>query len=446
MNFKLSILLISFFLISCFHLEERHVNQRKKSRIIRLGKTHSLPQKDNLEWHLKVTQTEKAWQISKGNKNTIVAIIDTGMDTHHIDLKENLWVNSKEKNGKAGVDDDNNGFVDDIHGWNFADNNSQVMDYHGHGTHVAGIIGGQGKICQPGIAPNVSLMILKYYSAKKGRGSSNLKNTIKSIQYAVNNGAHIINFSGGGSYPNEDEKNSIYQAFQQNILFITAAGNQGSNIDQKHYYPASYNLPNILSVGSSDQSDHHSKFSNRGKTVQVHAPGTKIYSTLPHNRCGFLTGTSQSTPIFSGGAVLLKNHKNIRRPSEIIKYLTKSVDFKFSLKDKSKTGGRANFYKALSLEDFRVAVNGRKIEYSTASGQTSDQQAGYVMHSDEENSYSLFQLQKDLSKKEKIQKPVQKLPQKTRTPASVEEFNEFLVDPSLLTRAFLGSPPAHSLE
>ena len=417
-------------LISCAHMLKRSINQ--KSRVIHLGKTHALPQKDQLEWHLKVTQTEKAWQISKGNKDTVVAIIDTGIDIHHVDLKDNLWVNEAEKNGVRGVDDDQNGFVDDIHGWNFSNHSPNVMDYHGHGTHVAGIIGGQGKLCQPGIAPNVSLMILKYYSENS---SSNLENTIRSIKYAVDNGAHIINFSGGGSQPNKKERAAIRSSFQKDILFVTAAGNQGNNIDQRHYYPASYNLPNILSVGSSNKTDGHSSFSNRGKAVQVHAPGTKIYSTLPANKCGFLTGTSQSTPIFSGGAVLLKNHKNIHRPSEIIKYLTKSADYKTSLKGKSQTGGRANFYKALSLEDYRVAVNGRKINYSSNSGESSDQRAGYVIHSIEEDTYSLFKLQEDLSKT--TTKQAQK---EARAPASITEFSEFLIDPSLLTKAFLEPP------
>ena len=432
-------LIIPFLCLSCTHWKDnRHLDQEKKSRLIPLGKTHSLPKKDNLQWHLKITQMEKSWQISKGNKNTVVAIIDTGIDTNHIDLKENLWINSKEKNGKQGVDDDGNGFIDDIHGWNFADNSPQIMDLHGHGTHVAGIIGSRGKLCQPGVAPNVSLMILKYYS-KESSGSSNLKNTIQSIQYAVDNGAHIINFSGGGSHPNKKEKEAIRQAFQKNILFVTAAGNQGSNIDQNHYYPASYKLPNILSVGSSNQSDQHSNFSNQGQSVKVHAPGTKIYSTLPHNRCGFLTGTSQSTPLFSGGAVLVRSHKNIHRPSEIIKYLTKTADFKIKLKDKSQTGGRANFYKALSLEDFHVAVHGKKVEYSGDSGQTSDGQAGYVVHSAEEKSYSLIQLQEDLSQEQKT-KTSQKKPQpaeESRAPASMVEFNEFLVSPSSLTRIFI---------
>ena len=421
-------------LTSCSLTLGRSINQ--KSRTLRLGKAHTLPQKDKLEWHLKATQAEKAWQISKGNKDTIVAIIDTGIDTNHIDLKNNLWVNEAEKNGVRGVDDDQNGFVDDIHGWNFADHSSNVMDYHGHGTHVAGIIGGQGKFCRPGIAPNVSLMILKYYSE---RSSSNLENTIRSIKYAVDNGAHIINFSGGGSQPNKKEKIAIQNAFQKNILFVTAAGNQGNNIDQRHYYPASYDLPNILSVGSSDKKDSHSNFSNRGEAVQVHAPGTKIYSTLPNGRCGFLTGTSQATPIFSGGAVLLKNHKDIHRPSEIIKYLTKSADYKASLKGKSQTGGRANFYKALSLEDFGVAVSGKKVKYSSDSGASSDQKAGYVMNSEEEGSYSLFQLQEDLSKT-KVKQAKKKDVETARTPASFEEFSDFLIDPSALTKAFLEAP------
>ena len=417
---KYSIYFSLFFIISCSHLEEdREINQ--KQRNLELGSPHALPESEKLEWHLDITKTQKAWQISKGNKNIVVAIIDTGIDTKHPDLKDNLWTNQAEKNGIKGVDDDKNGFIDDIHGWNFADNSNMVMDYHGHGTHVAGIIGGQGKVCKPGVAPQVSLMILKYYSPG-APGAVNLTNTINSIHYAIRNEAQIINFSGGGPHPNEEERKAIELALEKNILLVTAGGNEKSDIGERPYYPASYGLSNILAVGASDKSDKHSLFSNRGKFIKAHAPGTKIYSTLPLGRCGFLTGTSQSTPIFTGGAVLVKHYKKLDRPSQIINYLSKTTDVKFDLKDKSETGGRANFYQALGSEDKNIAVDGSTIKYS-------DNTIGQVV-TDEDTESSEIAIFKDivtLSKKSNTGE---------RSPSSVE-WPQYLISPSHWTRAFL---------
>ena len=379
---------------------------------------------------MNITKTQKAWQISKGSKDIIVAIIDTGIDTSHPDLKDNLWINTKEKEGKKGIDDDGNGFVDDIYGWNFADNSNIVMDYHGHGTHVAGIIGGKGKICKPGVAPRVSLMILKYYS-QGADGAANLRNTINSIHYAIQNGAHIINFSGGGPQASEEERKAIELALEKNILLVAAGGNEKSNIEEKPYYPASYGLSNIFSVGASDQSDKHSHFSNRGKRIKAHAPGTKIYSTLPAGRCGFLTGTSQSTPLFTGGAVLVKHYKKLLKPYDIIKYLSKASDFKFALKNKSETGGRANFYKALGSEDSNTAIDGSTVKYS-------DDMIGQIAEEDSEKS-SNFALFKDIMK---LKTPAKK---DVRSPSSVH-WPEYLISPSHWTRVFLEEFPQNQLD
>ena len=406
--------------ISCSHLKEnREINQKQRS--LELGSPYPLPESEKLEWHLNITKTQKAWQISKGNKNIVVAIIDTGIDTSHPDLKENLWVNKVEKEGKKGIDDDGNGFIDDIHGWNFADNSNLVMDYHGHGTHVAGIIGGKGKICKPGVAPQVSLMILKYYSPGAS-GVVNLTNTINSIHYAIKNGAHIINFSGGGPQPSEEEMRAIQLALEKDILLVTAGGNEKSDIEEKPYYPASYGLPNILAVGASDKSDKHSKFSNRGKFIKAHAPGTKIYSTLPLKRCGFLTGTSQSTPIFTGGAVLIKHYKKLNRPRKIIEYLSKTTDFRFDLKNKSETGGRANFYRALGSEASNIAIDGSTIE-------SSKNRVGEVTTEDN-SKYSEIAIFKDIVKLNKTSNT------EVRSPSSVH-WPQYLISPSHWTRAFL---------
>lgn len=346
---KFLLLLFLFLTVSCSHME----------RIIQ-SQADTLKQSN---WHLQITKTNKAWGLSRGSKDIIVAIIDTGIDIHHPDLSENLWKNEKEFKGKPGVDDDHNGYIDDIHGWNFTDNSNRIWDHHGHGTHVAGIIGGKGKICEPGVAPEVQLMVLKYYDSNSS-GNKNLKNTIKAIRYAIENGAHMINFSGGGYEPSRKEESTIAEAFLKDILFVAAAGNDKTNLENKPYYPASYKLPNIFSVGSTDVKDHHSYFSNRGSNITAHAPGTKIFSTLPPSRCGYLTGTSQSTPIFTGGAVLIKASKPNAQVVDIINYLKKTTDTKSDLKDKNESGGRANLYRALGSEHFNVTINETEIEYS----------------------------------------------------------------------------------
>ena len=349
---KLFFLIFFFSFVHCTHLNRNLQSQKDLKKN---------------DWHLHITKANQAWSLSQGSEDIIVAIIDTGIDTRHPDLKENLWKNKKELHGKPGIDDDQNGYIDDIHGWNFTNNSNDIWDHHGHGTHVAGLIGGKGKVCEPGIASKVRLMTLKYYDTHS-TGSQNLQNTIKSIRYAINNGAHIINFSGGGYEPSKDEKAVIAEALLKDILFVSAAGNDNTNIENKPYYPASYNLPNIFSVGSTDDRDRHSSFSNRGSNVKIHAPGggnsKGISSTLPPSRCGYLTGTSQSTPIATGGAVLIKASQPEIEAVEIVNYLKKTSDKKDHLKDKSETGGRVNLYRAVGSQHFNVTINENKIEYS----------------------------------------------------------------------------------
>ena len=301
------------------------------------------------KWDLQKTNVKEAWlKFSKGNKDIVVAVIDTGTDVNHPDLKANIWTNKKEIPGND-LDDDKNGYKDDINGWNFVKNNNNVDDRHGHGTHIAGIIGAVGGngIGISGVAPKVSLMTLKYYDPNDN-GKNNLNNTIKAIQYAVQNGAHIINYSGGGLEGNEKEKQAIQAAERKGILFVAAAGNEKSNMDKKGYYPAKYQLSNILPVTATDPSDKVLKSSNWGqKTVHKSAPGSDILSTLPRGKYGRMTGTSQATAVATGAAVLVMDYYKNKTARFVIKQLKMTGDIKESLVGKTSQRRRLNIFKAL---------------------------------------------------------------------------------------------------
>ncbi len=320
-------------------------------------------------WGLKMTDSAKAWRISQGSRDITVCVIDTGMDIRHPDLQKNLWVNKGEVgkdakgNDKAsnGIDDDKNGFADDVHGWNFVTNSNDLTDDHGHGTHIAGIIGAEGGngIGISGVAPKVSLMALKYYDAK-GSDVNNLINTVKAIDYAVKMDCNIINYSGGGVAPSADEKAAIERAMKKGILFVAAAGNERSNSDIRKYYPADYGLPNILSVTAIDRFQNVLPSSNYGEqTVDVAAPGNDIISTLPNGQYGFMTGTSQATAFATGvAALVMANNTELRKAEHIIKYLTLTGDEDEKLAGKTRYRKRLNSYKALAIQDSDLSFNG----------------------------------------------------------------------------------------
>lgn len=319
-------------------------------------------------WGLKKSDAARAWSVSKGSRDIIVAVIDTGIDVKHEDLANNLWRNPGETgldaNGRDkasnGIDDDGNGFVDDVYGWNFVSNNNKLDDNHGHGTHIAGIIGaeaGNGKGIS-GIAPEVSLMILKYYDPKVP-GTDNLKNTVAAIRYAVANGAHIINYSGGGTEFSKEEHDAIAEADKKGILFVAAAGNERSNSDQHHYYPADYKLKNIISVTAIDPSTEVLASSNYGvETVDIAAPGQNILSCLPGNSYGYMTGTSQATAFVSGAAALVMASKQSYGAYDTKKYILSTGDAQAQLAAKTRTSRQLNLYKALTILDSGVSASG----------------------------------------------------------------------------------------
>ena len=320
-------------------------------------------------WGLKKSDAARAWSVSQGNKNTIIAVIDTGIDENHEDLKNNLWTNPGESgtdakgNDKAsnGIDDDQNGFIDDIHGWNFVSGNNKLTDNHGHGTHIAGIIGAEAGNNKGiiGISPNVSLMVLKYFDPKVPN-TDNLKNTIASIRYAVKMGAHIINYSGGGTDYSQDEFEAVELAEKKGVLFVAAAGNERSNSDQHHYYPADYSLKNIISVTAIDPTTEVLSSSNYGVlTVDIAAPGQNILSCLPQNSYGLMTGTSQGCAFVTGAASLVMSHKNqYFKATEVKKYILATGDSASSLIAKTKTSRQLNLFKALTILGAETGFSG----------------------------------------------------------------------------------------
>lgn len=215
-----------------------------------------------------------AWDKTTGSSNVIVAVLDTGVEISHPDLIDNLWVNPGEIWGN-NIDDDRNGYIDDYYGWNFVDNTNDVTNYHDHGTHCAGIIGavGNNSIGVSGVAWNVSIMSLR---ASDVYGSFTYSAIIEGIRYAKHQGADIVSCSFGGPSRSEALLEAIANC--PDMLFVCGAGNNGND---KLFYPASYDLDNIISVAATDENGNLAIFSTYGPTVDVAAPGVNIYSTVP---------------------------------------------------------------------------------------------------------------------------------------------------------------------
>lgn len=250
----------------------------------------------------------KAWDITTGSKNIIVAVIDSGIEYGHPDLQGNMWRNPVEFAGKEGVDDDNNGIIDDIYGANFEDAKKpkgDPLDDYGHGTHVAGTIGavgfdGRGVV---GTAWHVRLMAVKFLDY---RGLGFLDGAIKAIYYAEKMGAKIFSNSWGGGGFSENLKQAIEATNKSGGLFVASAGNDASDNDKKPEYPANYPVANVISVGAMNNRGRLADFSNFGRyTVDVAAPGENILSADLYGGYATLSGTSMAVPYISGIAVLL---------------------------------------------------------------------------------------------------------------------------------------------
>lgn len=239
--------------------------------------------------HLASINLKESWTRFRKNKDIVVAVVDTGIQGDHAFLKNNIYVPGKRSSS--------NNFGVDFSGSKVT---NTPTDQHGHGTHVAGIV--------KSIFPDVKILALKYYNPKAS-GQQNLDATIKALQYAVDQNVDVINYSGGGPEASVEELRVLKQAEKKGILVIAAAGNERSNIDDKRhaYYPASYGLSNIITVGAHDDNLNIIASSNFGKnSVDIAAPGHRIRSAIPGNGAGYMTGTSQATAFVTGVAALIK--------------------------------------------------------------------------------------------------------------------------------------------
>ncbi|MBD2167293.1 S8 family serine peptidase [Calothrix membranacea FACHB-236] len=300
----------------------------------------------NRLWGLKKINAPAAWDYTQGNKSVVVAVVDTGVDYTHPDLAANIWTNTKEKNGIAGVDDDNNGYLDDIYGWDFGDGdgdpkeNDTTKASYGHGTHVAGILGavGNNNLGIIGVSPNVSIMATKHYRASDSEGY--LWGVPDGIRYAVDNGAKIINLSLGSSYDDPAQFEALKYANDRGVLVIASAGNNGRDNDVTPYYPASYDLPNIITVASLDQNNKLASSSSYGfRSIDIAAPGVDIYSTYPDKTYATWGGTSMAVPYVTGAAALLLAANPKLTVLELRHAILSSVQQVPSLQDKVNTGG-----------------------------------------------------------------------------------------------------------
>ncbi len=294
----------------------------------------------------------EAWNTTTGSRSVVVAIIDTGMDSKHPDLAANAWRNPGEVAGD-GIDNDQNGFVDDVGGWDFANNDANPMDDNGHGTHVAGTIGAVGNNARGvvGVSWQVSLMPLKFLD---GRGSGTTSAAVAAINYATRMrrdfGINIVatNNSWGGGGLSTALRDAVDAGAGAGILFVAAAGNESTNNDTIPSYPASHPSASVISVAATDRSNRLASFSNYGATsVDLAAPGVAILSTTPNDSYSTYSGTSMATPHVTGTVALMAAAYPRATAAEIRTAILSSVTRVAGLTGKVATGGLLNAAAAL---------------------------------------------------------------------------------------------------
>jgi subtilisin family serine protease len=304
----------------------------------------------------------RAWDFTTGSESIVVAVIDTGVDLSHPDLAPNAWVNPFEIAGD-GVDNDNNGYVDDINGWDFANDRAAVFEDPGtdfHGTHVAGTIGAEGNngFGTAGVAWRVKIMSLKFLSGRSGSSS----NAVKAIKYATDlkqrgQNVCVINASWSGSGGSDSLFNAIKKAGEAGIVFVCAAGNggddnRGDDLDVTPAYPAAWSeqLGSVISVTALDRADEFSSiFYNYSFTkVDVGAPGVNVLSTYPGGSYVTSSGTSMATPHVSGIAALLFSYEPQLTPAQVKERIVRTAEPTRALASIVASSGRANAFNAVT--------------------------------------------------------------------------------------------------
>ncbi|MGH2628471.1 MAG: S8 family serine peptidase, partial [Anaerolineales bacterium] len=298
------------------------------------------------QWAPQRVAAPAAWSLHEGSPSVVIAVVDTGVDYRHSELAPNIWVNDDPVNG---VDDDGNGFVDDEHGWDFANNDRDPLDDHSHGTHVAGIAAAapsDNPAGVVGICPRCSLAAVKVLGAD---GSGTLDAVANGVVYATDNGARVINMSLGASIGSASLESAVNYAWDRGVVVVAAAGNSGTD---SRLYPAAY--PNVMAVGSTNSGDYRSCYSTYGENyVAVAAPGELIYSTTLVDGAGqdtyaTFSGTSMASPHAAGLAALVISQDPTRTNAAVRELVQASAeDLGSTGRDAHFGAGRINAYRAL---------------------------------------------------------------------------------------------------
>ena len=302
-------------------------------------------------WGMQITDAEQGWEMEMGSKDIVVGVIDTGFDYTHPDLAANIWTNPNEIAGN-GVDDDGNGYIDDIHGISAINDNGNPQDTHYHGTHVAGTIGavgnnGEGVV---GVNWNTNMVGCSFLGGSGGTTAD----AIQCIDYMVdlkNRGVNlrVLNNSWGGGAFSQSLKDAIISADNAGMLFVAAAGNDAFDNDQIDSWPANYDVPNVMSIASTTSTDNMSSFSQWGATtVDMGAPGSNVLSTVPGGY-NTLSGTSMATPHVAGAAALILAADPSLSTAEVKNILMTSGDPIADLQGKTVSGKRLNVNTALTM-------------------------------------------------------------------------------------------------
>jgi subtilisin family serine protease len=294
------------------YMEPNHKYSVLHDDRIHVSQTRALPgdPRESEQWALTFLNADQAWTMTRGSSQIIVAVLDSGIYYDHVDLTANIWTNQLEKDGQSGVDDDGNGYIDDIHGYDFAYNDADPKDGDGHGTHCAGSIGAMHDNNEgiKGINADIKLMAVQLSYVG---GATTLDKILRAIDYAIKMHADVMTNSWTGVEDSRLLKDAIAAAGNAGIPFVEAAGNEHKNIDTSPIYPTSYKLENMFIVGAHDKNGVMPTFSNFGSgTVDILAPGVEILSTT--NKTNWRpfwyrpsSGTSMSTPFVAGAIAML---------------------------------------------------------------------------------------------------------------------------------------------
>jgi subtilisin len=272
-------------------------------------------------WGNDMVKAPEAWAAGYTGQDIVVAVVDSGVDYTHTDLDGNIWTNSGEISGN-GVDDDQNGFIDDVNGWDFVNSDNDPMDDNGHGTHVAGTIAAENNSEGiSGVAYNAKIMPVKVM----GQGGGGSGELAKGIRYAAMNGAKVINLSWASSFSSDIEA-AVQDATKMGAVVVMGAGNDGGSQPD---YPAKYAAQRGLAVGAVDSNRTFASFSNQAGTYSriqyVVAPGVDVYSTLPGNTCGSFSGTSMAAPHVAGVVALMLSANPNLTPDQVRQIITGSA-------------------------------------------------------------------------------------------------------------------------